>query len=82
MDDSINNRDTGCLLYSSCLSCPLSRCLYDEPSREHPKTRIRYKDIYLLRQSGGYSIETIAQLFNVSKRTVYRALARNRGGIG
>jgi len=70
--------DTGCDLHPSCLSCPLVRCRYDEPggacrllSEERDRTIIAL-------QRERVPVSRIAARFGVSRRTVFRVLARAR----
>ena len=71
-------QDTGCEVHNSCLTCPLVRCRFDEPGgarklvAEH-----RDRSIVLAQRQGG-NVDNIARRFGVSRRTVFRALARAR----
>jgi len=71
--------DSGCDLHPSCLSCPLVRCRYDEPGG----ARRLFSDerdhrIVTLQREEELSIDLLAQRFGVSRRTVFRVLARAR----
>lgn len=72
-------RDSGCDLHSNCLTCPLIRCRYDEPGggRRLGSAGRDYQVLDLQRR-GGKSIEAIAREVGVSRRTVFRILARSR----
>ena len=71
--------DTGCDVHHSCLSCPLVRCRYDEPGGARRLfSEGRDRSIVALRRAG-VDFEEIASRFGVSRRTVFRALARDRG---
>jgi transposase-like protein len=71
--------DTGCEVHPSCLTCPLVRCRYDEPGgARRLLSEGRDQQIAALQRSGD-SINQIARRFGVSRRTVFRALARSRG---
>jgi len=71
--------DTGCEVHPSCLTCPLVRCRYDEPGgTRRLVSRGRDRSIVALRRAGE-GVEEIAGRFGVSRRTVFRALARERG---
>jgi DNA-binding CsgD family transcriptional regulator len=74
LPEEINWQDEGCIAFSSCLSCPLPRCV-EEESRGQQKLRlaVRNKRMVELRRSGK-SVKEIAGLFDVSQRTVQRAL--------
>jgi hypothetical protein len=70
--------DTGCDVHPSCLTCPLVRCRYDEPGgARRLLSRGRDRSIVALRRQG-VGFEEIARRFGVSRRTVFRALARGR----
>jgi transposase-like protein len=70
--------DTGCDVHPSCLSCPLVRCRYDQPAGAR-KLLADARDASILRlQRRGASIDVIAARFRVSRRTVFRVLARQR----
>lgn len=72
--------DTGCSVNPSCLSCPLVRCRYDEPGGARKLLGDeRDKDI-VQAQRDGRTIDAIARSYGVSRRTVFRALARARQG--
>lgn len=68
--------DTGCNFAPSCLACPLPRCRYERPYLV-PVVRqdMRTPKAHALR-SRGASNEEIQQALGVSRRTVYRLLAR------
>ena len=70
--------DTGCDVHPSCLTCPLVRCRYDEPGgvrRLYNEDRDR---AIAGMQREGVAVVAIARRFGVSRRTVFRALARAR----
>ena len=70
--------DTGCEVHSSCLTCPLVRCRYDEPGGARALLgQERDRAILALRRDGR-PISLIAQRFGVSRRTVFRVLAAAR----
>jgi hypothetical protein len=74
--------DTGCAVHPSCLTCPLVRCRYDEPGgARRLLSEGRDRSIVQLRRAG-VGFEEIARRCGVSRRTVFRALARNRGPRG
>jgi transposase-like protein len=71
--------DTGCDVHPQCLTCPLVRCRYDEPGGvRRVFNEDRDRSIVRL-QSEGVHVGAIARRFGVSRRTVFRALARARG---
>jgi hypothetical protein len=79
LPEHTNYRDSGCDLHPSCLSCPLVRCRYDEPGgSRHLLSRDRDNEVLNLQRGGNRSIEQIARHVGVSRRTVFRILARAR----
>lgn len=76
LPEHIDYRDDGCDLFPSCLSCPLARCRYDVPGGVRALlNRERDRQMRLLRTEAGLSVDAIAERFQVSRRTVFRALA-------
>ena len=75
-NDEINFKDSGCRFSSSCLSCPIEICIYDDPSfvRNLEKNN-RYRNI-IEDRSNGLSNQQIAEKYNISVRTVHRALKK------
>lgn len=68
-------RDEGCDLFSSCLTCPLPRCRYDEPGGARTMmNRVRDEEIRRLRYDAGVAVDEISVRFRVSRRTVFRVL--------
>jgi hypothetical protein len=70
--------DTGCDVHPSCLTCPLVRCRYDEPggarrifSEERDRAIVRL-------QRERVPVNVIARRFGISRRTVFRVVARAR----
>jgi len=70
--------DTGCEVHPSCLTCPLVRCRYDEPGGARKLlSHDRDRSIVELRRRG-LPVNAIASRAGVSRRTVFRILARVR----
>lgn len=68
-------RDEGCEITSSCLNCPLPKCVYDEPGgKQHWLKRRRNQQIARLFNAEGKGVKELALMFGLSKRTVQRAL--------
>jgi len=68
-------RDEGCELADSCLNCPLSKCIYDEPGgRQRWLKRQRDRQIVRLFTTEGKGVKELASMFGLSQRTVQRAL--------
>lgn len=76
-----NYADTGCGLAPSCLSCPLERCRYDLPQGLKSFTQQGKASQVLALRAKGEMIETIAQRVGISRRTVFRYLAEQRGDV-
>ena len=75
LPEHVDYRDRGCDLFPSCLSCPLPRCRYDEPGGVRAMlNRVRDREIRRMRLEGGVAVNEIARRFQVSRRTVFRAL--------
>lgn len=76
LPEHMEYRDDGCDLYPSCLSCPLSRCRYDVPGGVRALlNKERDHQIRVMREDAGMSVDEIADRFQVSRRTVFRALS-------
>lgn len=71
-------RDEGCELFPSCLNCPLSRCIYDEPGGVKG-VRKRRRDGEILRLFyEGQKTADLAKRFGISRRTVERAVTKGK----
>jgi len=71
--------DTGCDLHPTCLTCPLARCRFDQDTDAARKRTGRERDRRIIElQRRGKTIGMIASRFGVSRRTVFRVLARER----
>ena len=74
-------RDDGCEFASSCLNCPLQKCIYDEPGgRQSWRKRLRDREMARLVNTEGKGIKELALIFGVSQRTVQRALKGSKEG--
>jgi hypothetical protein len=72
-------RDEGCELAISCLNCPFTICILDQPGgKQRWRKRLRDTEIIRLFSSEGKKTGELAQRFGVSLRTVQRVLRRNR----
>ncbi len=68
-------KDTGCDIQTSCLTCPLARCRYDEPGWLLKEERTsRNNEILKFRTAAQVSVDDLADRFGVSVRTVHRIL--------
>ena len=68
-------RDEGCEFADSCLNCPLTKCIYDEPGgRQRWLKRQRDRQIARLFTTEGKGVKELALMFGLSQRTVQRVL--------
>lgn len=77
MPDSRHFGTTGCSLHSDCLTCPFVVCRHDIPGGGGTRTLLNLKRDKEIRElhRGGAKAAVIARRFEVSIRTVHRALA-------
>jgi hypothetical protein len=69
-------KDEGCEYAKACLDCPFPQCLYDEPrGRQRWMKELRNREINRLFETGR-NVRELAVMFDVSDRTVQRALKR------
>jgi hypothetical protein len=74
-----NYTDSGCDIHPSCLTCPLERCRYDSPGGARAiRGEERDRQIVSRWRDEGASVGTLAQEFEISRRTVFRVLSRAR----
>ncbi len=70
-------RDDGCQVSPSCLTCPLSRCRYEEPGGLRALLN-QHRDRQIVRlRTEGVGVEDLALRFGISRRTVFRVLGSN-----
>lgn len=75
-------QDVGCRVWHSCLSCPLARCIYDDP-RQGRGAATRLRDAEIARRArAGWSARALAEHYGVHKRSIFRILRRERGASG
>jgi hypothetical protein len=77
LPEQMHYADSGCEVASTCLTCPLPQCKFDDPAwyqtyRRHGRD-IEVLDAY---RTEGLSVFEVAKRFNVSPRTVHRSLRR------
>lgn len=76
LPEHLDYRDDGCDIFPSCLACPLPRCRYDVPGGVRAMlNQERDHQIRVLKEDLGLTVDEIAERFQVSRRTVFRALA-------
>ncbi len=67
--------DTGCDFSETCLNCPLPICIYDEPGgKRNFLMHNRALEMAQLHEQKGKSVRELAAIYEVSARTVQRAL--------
>ncbi len=75
LPEQLHYRDEGCELAGSCLDCPFDECIYDKPGgKRRWKQKERAAEMVRLFTEEGKTINELAEMFGVSKRTVQRAL--------
>ena len=79
LPEHVAYRDGGCDLAPTCLRCPLARCRYDEPGGARKLFRGARDGAVLVRRGEGLAINGLASEFGISRRSVFRILARGRG---
>ncbi len=79
LPENTSYADTGCDIHPSCLTCPLVRCRYDDPGGARKIfSEERDRAIIQLSRDGRLTVDGLARRFGVSRRTVFRVLARAR----
>src|SRR4030065_143548 len=74
LPDEIDWRGEGGDVFSSCLNCPLPRCLEEQP-RGQQRLRMSARNGRMVElRKRDKSVKEIAGLFGLSQRTVQRAL--------
>jgi len=79
LPEHIAYMDGGCDLAPECLRCPLDRCRYDAPGGARRIVRAPRDEALRRRRREGTPIKALASEFGLSRRTVFRVLARERG---
>lgn len=79
LPENTDYADSGCDLYPSCLRCPLPKCRYDEPGGAPAMLRDG-RDAAILRVASqdGVTVERLAEMFGLSRRTIFRVLRSGR----
>ena len=78
LPEYLEYRDGGCDLAPSCLRCPLERCRYDEPGGARKLLQASRDEAVCYRRREGVGIDALAAEFGISRRSVFRVLARER----
>jgi hypothetical protein len=73
-------RDDGCEVWHACLSCPLPRCIYEEPRRTTSQlTAKRTRNAEIARLSrDGWSARELAARFGLTRRHIFRIRKQER----
>jgi hypothetical protein len=74
LPDEYPYRDNGCELFPSCLDCPFPECIKEEPWGKERFLKRRRAERMVELKGEGKSLGEIARIFEVSTRTVQRAL--------
>ena len=79
LPELMSYQDTGCEVSPSCLSCPLPQCKYDDPVW-YQQYRRQGRDHLILSAftDDGATVLQLAERFQLSPRTIHRALHRSR----
>lgn len=81
LPENTNYVDSGCDLHKSCLTCPLETCRYDKPGGvRRLLSDERDSRILRLQREQRLTINDIARRCGVSRRTVFRVMARAKQG--
>ena len=79
LPEQMHYRDTGCEVSSSCLTCPLPQCKFDDPVwYQQYRRQGRDQQVLDSYQRQGMNVFQLAEHFSVSPRTIHRVLRRNR----
>jgi hypothetical protein len=81
LPENTDYTDRGCDLYPSCLNCPLPRCRYEDPGGAAAMLRTgRDASILRLAEEGGVTVDELARMFGLSRRTIFRVLRASKRG--
>ena len=78
LPEHLDYDDGGCELAPNCLRCPLERCRYDEPGGARSLLVSSRDDALCRRRRDGTAIDALAIEFGISRRSVFRVLAKER----
>jgi hypothetical protein len=76
LPEHLDYGDGGCELAPTCLRCPLERCRYDEPGGARSLLIGSRDDALCRRRRDGVAINALALEFGISRRSVFRVLAK------
>lgn len=79
LPEHVDYRDTGCDLYPSCLRCPLPQCRYEVNGGATAMLRTgRDASILTAARRDGATVDDLARMFGLSRRTIFRVLEREK----
>lgn len=79
LPEQMSYQDNGCEVSSSCLRCPLPQCKYDDPAwYQQYRRQGRDQLILAAHTNDGATVFELAERFQLSPRTIHRALNRSR----
>lgn len=79
LPEHLDYADGGCSFAPSCLRCPLEHCIYEQPGGAR-RAIVDARDETLVRlREDGVAINILAREFGLSRRSVFRVLAKVRG---
>ncbi len=78
LPEHIDYSDRGCELSPSCLRCPLAQCRYDRPGGARRVVQGSRDEAVQRFRDDGTGIDALASQFGLSRRSVFRILARGR----
>ena len=68
--------DDGCEYSKSCLDCPMALCKYDDPILDNSKSKNNRNMIICNMKKANMTNKGIAEILNISTRTVHRVLSQ------
>jgi hypothetical protein len=78
-------KDTGCKLHPSCLECPRTRCILDEPGGEKvihhnskKSARLERNNRIVEMRDQGYTLDMIADEFGITRGAVIYVLQKEQ----
>lgn len=80
LPEHLDYADGGCSFAPSCLRCPLERCIYEVAGGVRRALADSRDEALVRRRREGAGIEALAREFGISRRSVFRALAKARAG--
>ena len=78
LPENVQYQDTGCEVNASCLTCPLPQCKFDDPAWYQQYRRDNRDRRIYAECARGLTVFQAAAVFEISPRTVHRALRRMR----